>query len=251
MSESPTGSFSERTRVRRVASRGAYDRETIHAILDEALVCHVGIVSDGQPFVIPMLHARIDDRLYVHGSTGSRLMRQIGGGSPACITVTLLDGLVLARSAFHHSMNYRSVVILAGGEEVRDRERKWDLLHKLVERVIPGRWPDIRPPNENEFKATSLVGFPLDESSAKVRVGPPKDDEEDYALPTWAGVIPLSLNVGPPVPDPRLRVELSVPGYVTGYRRPWQDRKRICECRKANSAFAIRYSALFPSPFTP
>jgi nitroimidazol reductase NimA-like FMN-containing flavoprotein (pyridoxamine 5'-phosphate oxidase superfamily) len=168
-----------RSTVRRIPARGVYDRAVINAILDEALVCHVGFVDEGQPVVIPMLHARVDDRLYIHGSNASRAMGLLFGGVPSCVTVTMLDGLVLARSAFHHSLNYRSVVILAKGEPVRDRDEKNRILLRLVEHVVPGRWYDSRQPTERELNATAVVGFPLDESSAKIRSGPPKDDVED------------------------------------------------------------------------
>lgn len=201
-------------------ARAVYDRTAINAILDEGLICHVGFVQDGQPFVIPTIHARIGDRLYLHGSKGSRLLRHAADGNPVCITVTLVDGLVVARSAMHSSMNYRSVMILAAGEEVTEPAQKDKVFHAVVEHVIPGRTADVRMPNEQEAKATLLVGFPIDEASAKVRTGPPKDDEEDYALPIWAGVIPMSLTAGAPVPDPRLMQETSVPAYATRYRRP-------------------------------
>ena len=205
--------------MKRIAGRGVYDRAAVYEILDEALVCHVGIVTDDQPYVIPMLHARIDDELFIHGSPGSRLIQQAAAGSPACLTATLLDGLVLARSAFHHSLNYRSVVVLARGREIRDRDEKWTIMERLVERVIPGRWAHIRQPNEKEFNGTTLVAFPLDECSAKVRTGPPKDDDEDYELPIWAGVIPLALRPGLPQPDPRLPHDVPPPSHVANYRR--------------------------------
>ncbi len=215
----PPGNPTPRIKVRRIPSRGAYDAATIHAILDEALVCHVGFVDSGQPYVIPMLHARDGDRLYIHGSVASRAFRVLGQGAPACVTVTLLDGLVLARSVFHHSLNYRSVVILGSGYEVRDREEKLRVLESLVEQVVRGRWSDARQPTENELNATSVIGFPLDECSAKVRAGPPKDDDEDYALSVWAGVIPLSLTAGAARPDPALQPGIVFPDYLRDYRR--------------------------------
>ena len=208
-----------RTTVRRIPSRGVYDSASINAILDQALVCHVGFVDDGQPHVIPMLHARVGDRLYIHGSVASRAFHELARGVPACVTVTLLDGLVLARSAFHSSLNYRSVVIFGVGEEVRDREEKLRVLTSLVEHIVPGRWDDARQPTEQELNATAVVGFPLDECSAKVRTGPPKDDEDDYALSVWAGVIPLSLTAGVPLPDPALPPGIVLPDYVRDFRR--------------------------------
>ena len=192
-----------RTTVRRLAARAVYDREAIYAILDEAYICHVGFVVDGQPFVIPTIHARLGDTLYFHGSAASRMLRSLRDGIDACVTITLLDGLVLARSAFHHSMNYRSVVVLGKGREVTDREEKTRALDALVEHVVPGRAAVVRPPNEAEFKQTLVIALPLDEASAKVRTGPPIDDEADYALDVWAGVVPLSLVKGEPVRDTR------------------------------------------------
>lgn len=209
-----------RTTVRRVARLGVSERAAINAILDEALTSHVGIVDDGQPFVIPMLHVRVDDRLYVHGAVASRLMRAVGAGAPACIAVTLVDGLVLARSLLHHSLNYRSVVILACGEEVKDRDAKMNVLKHLTEHAIPGRWAEARHPSENELAATAIVGFSLEECSAKVRTGPPIDDEADYDLSVWAGELPLSLAVGRPVPDPKMAPGTPVPRYILDYARP-------------------------------
>jgi uncharacterized protein len=210
---------STRVRVRRLPNRAAYDRHTIDAILDEALVCHLGFVHKDQPFVIPTLHARLGDRLYVHGSSASRMLGALGGGAPACITVTLIDGLVLARSAFHHSVNYRSVVLLGTALPVTDPEEKIAALRAFTNHMVPGRWDDIRPPTPQELKATSVLYLPLDEASAKVRTGPPVDDEEDYAMDTWAGVLPLCLQPGAPLPDPRLRAGINPPEYVSGYRR--------------------------------
>lgn len=209
-----------RTRIRRLPARGVYDRAAINAILDEALVCHVGFVDEDQPFVIPMLHARIDDRLYIHGSVASRAFRRLAEGVPACVTVTLLDGLVLARSVFHHSLNYRSVIVLSAGEEVHDRVEKNHILMRLVEHVVAGRWEDARQPTEKELSATAVIGFSLNECSAKVRFGPPKDDEEDYALPVWAGVMPLSLAAGTAQPDQALTPGIVLPEYIRNYQRP-------------------------------
>jgi nitroimidazol reductase NimA-like FMN-containing flavoprotein (pyridoxamine 5'-phosphate oxidase superfamily) len=210
---------SSRVRVRRLPKRAAYDRSTINAILDEALVCHLGFVHNNQPFVIPTLHARIDDRLYVHGSAASRMLGALAGGVAACVTVTLLDGLVLARSAFHHSANYRSVVVLGTAVPVTDPEEKTAALRAFTNHMVPGRWDDIRPPTAQELKATSVLYLPLDEASAKVRTGPPVDDEEDYALDVWAGVVPLSLQASAPLPDPRLTPGICPPQYAAAYRR--------------------------------
>jgi nitroimidazol reductase NimA-like FMN-containing flavoprotein (pyridoxamine 5'-phosphate oxidase superfamily) len=190
--------------------RGVYERRTIDSILDEALVCHLGFVQDGQPFVIPTIHARIGDVVYVHGSSASRALRTLGAGFPACLTVTLLDALVLARSAFNHSMNYRSVVVLGTARPVGDPDEKLRALEQFTEQLIPGRWAEIRWPTPTELKATSVLSLVLDECSAKLRTGPPADDEEDYARDTWAGVVPLRLEALPPVPDPRLRAGIPV-----------------------------------------
>ena len=203
-----------RTTVRRLGKRGAYDRETIEAILDEALICHVGFVVDDQPMVIPTIHARVDDALYFHGSVASRMLRSLEQGVAACVTVTLLDGLVLARSAFHHSMNYRSVVVLGTATVVVDREEKLRVLDALVEHVMKGRSADARPPSEAELNATLVLRLPISEASAKIRTGPPIDDEEDYALPVWAGVLPLELTPLAPVADPRLTGGIPLPLYL-------------------------------------
>lgn len=204
----------DRTKVKRLPARGAYDRETIHTILDEAFICHVGFVVDGQPYVIPTGYARIDDSLYIHGSTASRMLRNLSEGVDVCITVTLVDGLVLARSAFHHSINYRSVVILGRAEPVEDADEKLKALEAFTEHVIPGRWPEIRWPSELELKATSVLRLPINEASAKMRMGDPKDDDEDYAMNVWAGVVPLSISIGEPVPDSRLSDGIPVPSHV-------------------------------------
>ena len=222
MSETATGPVppSERVRVRRLPQRGVYDRAVVHAILDEGLVCHVGFVVDGQPFVIPTIHARVGEHLYVHGSAASRMLRTVREGVPVAVTVTLVDGLVLARSAFHHSMNYRSVVALGTAVEVTDPAEKRAALDAIVEHVVPGRAAEVRAPNELELKATLVLRLPLEEVSAKVRTGPPLDDEEDYALPCWAGVIPLQLQPLAPVPDPRLGAGIEPGQSVRSYRRP-------------------------------
>jgi hypothetical protein len=193
-----------RSQVRRVRKRGTYDRETVYQILDEAKVCHVGFAIDGQPFVIPTAYGRVEDRLYIHGSPASRMLRTLKEGVDVCVTVTLLDGLVLARSAFHHSMNYRSVVILGRASVIDDRAAKLEALRAFTEHIVPGRWDTLRQPSPQELAATMVLSLPLVEVSAKVRTGPPVDDEADYDLPVWAGVIPLQVVEGEPIPDPHL-----------------------------------------------
>ena len=210
---------SERTRVARLPKRGAYDRETIYKILDEAFVCHVGFVVDGQPYVIPTNFGRAGDTLYLHGSAASRMLRALGEGVPVCVTVTLVDGLVLARSAFHHSVNYRSVVILGTAKPVGDPAEKMEALRLFTEHIMKGRWDEIRQPNEHELRATSVLALPLEEASAKVRAGGPVDEEEDYVLPVWAGVLPLPVAPGAPVPDARLNAGTPVPRNVAAYSR--------------------------------
>lgn len=206
-----------RTTLKRLPKRGSFDRETIYAVLDEALICHVGFAVNGSPVVIPTIHWREGDTLYFHGSAASRMLRSLKEGVEACVTVTLLDGLVLARSAFHHSMNYRSVVVFGTAREVTDREEKLRALDALVEHVMKGRSRDVRPPNEPELRQTMLLALPIEEASAKIRTGGPVDDEEDYALPVWAGVLPAALAFGAPVDDARNIGAL--PDYVTNYRR--------------------------------
>ena len=208
-----------RTTVRRHPERGRYDRATIDAILDEALVCHVGFVHDGQPFVIPTIHARAGDVLYLHGSKGSRMLRALAGGIDVCVTVTLLDGIVLARSVYNHSLNYRSAVVLGRALAVEEREEKLAALEAIVEHIAAGRSRDARAPSEEELKATAVLALPLDEASAKVRTGPPGDFEQDLDLPIWAGVIPLALVAGAPEADEGA-AGLPVPGYASAYRRP-------------------------------
>jgi len=209
----------ERTKLKRLPKRGHFDRETVYAILDEGFICHVGFAPQGQPFVIPTGYARVDDKLYIHGSQASRMLRTLSGGLDACVTVTIVDGLVLARSAFHHSINYRSVVIFGRATIVEDREEKIAALVALSEHIVRGRWADVREPNEEELIKTTVLELPLVEASAKVRTGPPIDDEEDYALPMWAGVVPLSLQAGTPINDPRLPEGIEVPGYARNYKR--------------------------------
>jgi nitroimidazol reductase NimA-like FMN-containing flavoprotein (pyridoxamine 5'-phosphate oxidase superfamily) len=190
--------------VRRAPKRGVYDRAAIDAILDEAPICHLGFVHDGQPFVLPTIHARVGDELLLHGSAASRAMRTLAAGAPVCVTVTLLDGLVLARSAFHHSMNYRSVVLLGSARRIEGDEAKTRALEAFTEKLLPGRWDEVRWPSRKELKGTNVLVLPIDECSAKVRTGPPVDDDEDYALDVWAGVVPLAVQAGPLTPDPRL-----------------------------------------------
>ena len=206
-----------RTRVVREPDRAVYDREAVNHLLDEGFLCHVGFVVDGQPFVIPTSYGRDGDVLYIHGSAASRMLRNLSQGIRVCITVTLLDGLVLARSIFNHSMNYRSVVILGTATLVDDPEEKLKALRVLSEHIIPHRWDDSRQPNEKELKATSALRVPIEEFSAKVRQGPSIDDEPDYSFPTWAGVIPLDTTVGTPIRDERCQLEL--PEYLRKYSR--------------------------------
>jgi len=209
----------ERTTLHRMPQRAAYDRATVEAILDEAFICHVGFVVDGQPYVIPTIHVRVGDAVYIHGSAASRMLHSIREGISVCVTVTILDGLVLARSAFHHSMNYRSVVILGTATEVIDREEKNEALKAIVEHVVPRRWNEVRWPNEQELKATIVFRLPLEEVSAKIRTGPPLDDEEDYSLSCWAGELPLRLVPQSPVADPKLNSAIVLPEYVQEYHR--------------------------------
>jgi nitroimidazol reductase NimA-like FMN-containing flavoprotein (pyridoxamine 5'-phosphate oxidase superfamily) len=208
-----------RTTLKRLPKRGSHDREVINQILDEGFICHVGFVVEGQPIVIPTGYARIEDKLIIHGSQASHMLRALEKGIDVCITVTLIDGLVLARSAFHHSMNYRSVVIFGNASVVEDRQEKIAALLALSEHIIRGRWKEVRDPNEAELQKTTVLSLPITEASAKIRTGPPLDDEEDYSLPVWAGVIPLRLTSGDPVADPRLPSGTDVPRYVTEYDR--------------------------------
>ncbi len=208
-----------RTRVVRESQLAVYDRAAVYRILDEGFICHIGFSVEGQPYVIPTSYGRSGDVLYVHGSAASRMLGTLSHGVPACVTVTLLDGLVLARSLFNHSMNYRSVVVLGTTSVVEDREEKLKALHALSEHIMAGRWAEARPPNERELKATVVLRIPIREFSAKVRTGPPIDDEEDYAFPVWAGVIPLTLVPGEPIADSRVAKHQVVPKYVPGYFR--------------------------------
>ena len=209
----------DRTKLKRLPKRGHFDRETVYGILDEGFICHVGFAVDGKPVVIPTGYARVDDKLYIHGSQASRMLRTLADGIDACVTVTLLDGLVLARSAFHHSMNYRSVVVFGRATLVDDPQEKMTALVALSEHIIRGRWNDVREPTDVEMKLTTVLGLPLEEASAKIRTGPPLDDEEDYSLPMWAGVLPLKLTAGEPTNDPRLPEGIPVPDYVRNYKR--------------------------------
>jgi uncharacterized protein len=208
-----------RTRLVREADRAVYDREAAYRILDEGFLCHVGFVAEGQPFVIPTSYGRKDDSLFIHGSAASRMLRTVKESVPVCITVTLLDGLVLARSIFNHSMNYRSVVVLGKATLIDDPAKKIEALRLLSEHIIPGRWADSRQPNERELKATSILRVPIEEFSAKVRKGPVVDDEEDYSFPTWAGVVPLNTVAGEPIDDSRLIPGFIAPSYVRPYSR--------------------------------
>ena len=209
----------ERTQVKRLPKRGKYERETVFAILDEGFVCHVGFSVGGQPYVIPTNYGRSGDALYLHGSAASRMLRTLSEGVPVSVTVTHVDGLVLARSAFHHSVNYRSVVILGTARLVTDPAEKMEALRVFTEHVMKGRWDDVRQPTEPELKATTVLALPLEEVSAKVRTGGPIDDEEDYALPVWAGVLPLETSVKEPVPDPQRKSDQPIPPYLKNYSR--------------------------------
>ena len=209
---------SERTRIVREPQRAVYDRAEIYKILDEGFVCHVGFTTDSQTYVIPTMYARVDDSLYFHGSAASRMLRNVSAGVPVCITVTLADGLVLARSVFNHSMNYRSVLALGRAQLVDSPAEKLGALHAFTEKILPGRWNEARQPNEKELKATSILKLPLTEISAKVRTGPVEDDADDYALPVWAGILPLRLIAEAPVREERCDPSLPIPSYVSNFR---------------------------------
>jgi uncharacterized protein len=208
-----------RTTLKRLPERGSFERAQINAILDEGFICHVGFVVDGQPFVIPTGYARVSEELFIHGSQASRMLRTVGKGIDVCVTVTLIDGLVLARSAFHHSMNYRSVVVLGRATVVEGRDEKIAALRALSDHIIPGRWGEVRGPNERELQLTTVLSIPLTEASAKIRTGPPSDDEEDYALPVWAGVIPLRIAADAAIPDSRLLSGVQISKSVLSYER--------------------------------
>jgi nitroimidazol reductase NimA-like FMN-containing flavoprotein (pyridoxamine 5'-phosphate oxidase superfamily) len=221
--------LTDRTTVRRLPQRGAYDSKTIHAILDAGFLAHVGFCVDGQPFVIPTLYGRArdgsePDRLYLHGSAASRMLRELSTGVPACVTVTHVDGIVLARSAFHHSMNYRSVVAFGTARKIDDIQGKAEALRVISDHVIAGRWEEVRNPTAKELKATSVLEFTIEDASAKTRSGPPIDEEEDYALAVWAGVVPLHLRATAAVPDPRLEKDVALPAYVRGFHANCDER---------------------------
>lgn len=209
----------QRTQIKRLPQRGEYDRQTIYEILDEGLICQVGFVANGQPFVIPTAYGRVDDRLYIHGSPASRMLRTLKEGVEVCVTVTLLDGLVLARSAFHHSMNYRSVVVFGRATLVDNANEKLEALKAFTEHVMRDRWAEVRPPNRQELAGTLVLALPLTEASAKMRSGAPVDDEADYELPVWAGELPLRSTTLEPVADPRLATDIALPAYVQNYYR--------------------------------
>ena len=206
--------LTKRTKLGRLPNRGSHEPETVHAILDAAFLAHVGFQMGVQPFVIPTLYGREADTLYLHGSAASRMLRGLDTGIPACVCVTIVDGLVLARSAFHHSMNYRSVVAFGTARQIEGAEQKTRALRIISEHVIAGRWSDVRGPSDKELKATAVLEFSIEEASAKIRTGPPLDDEEDYSLPVWAGVLPLRMEAKTPVPDPRLAASIKLPPYV-------------------------------------
>ncbi len=216
MSQSPTA----RTEVRRLAERGSYDGDLIASILDEALICHVGFVHDGAPVVIPTIHARVGDTLYLHGSPASRMLRSMRAGVEISVNVTIVDGLVIARAAFHNSLNYRSVVIFGSPRVVDDSDEKWAALEAITDHVVSGRWADSRPMNDKEFKGTLVVALPINEASAKTRSGGPNDDDVDYELPIWAGVVPLAITPAAPISDPLLEIDVDAPVYARDYRRP-------------------------------
>ncbi len=209
----------DRNRIKRLPKRGHYDRETIHRILDEALICHVAFVEERQPYVIPTNFARLEDRIVLHGAKASRLLKHIEAGHPICVEATIVDGLVLARSVFHHSVNYRSVVVFGKGRLIEDQQQKLAALQAVTEHLIPGRWEEARLPNRKELNATSVVSIDIDEASAKVRVGPPVDEQEDYALPVWAGILPLQELPLAPIHDELQSAEIPLPEYVSQYSR--------------------------------
>lgn len=208
-----------RTKIKRIPKRGNFERETINKILDEAFICHVGFTIDDKLFVIPTSYARSGDSILIHGSSASRMMRAMADKIEVCVTVTLIDGLVLARSAFHHSMNYRSIVIFGKAKIIQDEQEKFEALRLFTEHIIPNRWTEIRPPSELELKATTVLSLPITEASAKIRTGNPVDDEEDYDLNVWAGVLPLNLSVGKPADDGKIKDGVEVPSYIENYSR--------------------------------
>ncbi len=209
----------ERTRIKRLPKRANFEREMIYEILDEGFVCHVGFAVDDQPFVLPTAYARVDDKLLIHGSAASRMMRAMASEIDVCVSVTLVDGLVLARSAFHHSMNYRSVVVFGKAQVIRDEAEKTNALRAFTEHIISHRWSEIRPPNKKELKATLVLSLSLHEASAKIRAGAPVDDEEDYSINVWAGVIPLEFSAKKPIADTKLKSGIKIPPYISNYKR--------------------------------
>ncbi|MEQ9367209.1 MAG: pyridoxamine 5'-phosphate oxidase family protein [Leptospirales bacterium] len=214
-------SKTKRTTVVRAPRRAVYDRERVHAILDEAMICHVGFAGpDGRPFVLPTAYGRDGELLYLHGAAASRMMRSLAAGVPICVTVTLLDGLVLARSAFHHSVNYRSVVLFGQATLVEDIAEKERALRLFTDHIVPDRWDAVRGPTPQELKATTVLSMPIEEVSAKVRTGPPNDDDEDYALPIWAGILPCAVQYAAPIDDGRLAAGTEMPDHISLYRRP-------------------------------
>ena len=220
---SPELTATQRSQIRRLPQRGAYECDLIYEILDEGLVCHVGFTTNEQPFVIPTAYGRVKDTLYIHGSPASRMLQTLQGGVEVCVTVTLLDGLVLARSAFHHSMNYRSVVVFGTATLVKDPQQKLEALQAFTEHIISGRWNQVRPPTRQETQGTLVLSLSLSEASAKLRTGGPVDDEQDYQLPVWAGVIPLEYRAKAPIPDSCLPAEVSIPEHVSNYKRPHRE----------------------------
>lgn len=210
----------ERTTLKRLPKRGNFEREAVNKILDEGFVCHVGFIVEGRPVVIPTGYGRSGDKLYIHGSAASRMLKALSGGIDVCVTVTLLDGLVLARSAFHHSLNYRSVVVFGRARVVEDANEKWEALRAFTDHVMRGRWEETRQPSEKELRATTVLALPLVEASAKIRTGPPIDDEEDMMLPVWAGELPVGMTTGEAVADPQLQPGIELPEYIRAYNRP-------------------------------
>jgi len=209
----------KKTQVRRAPKRGQYDFEAIAQILDEGLVCQIGFVVEGRPVVIPTAYGRVGDKIYIHGASASRMLKSLITGIEVCFTLTLLDGLVLARSAYHHSMNYRSVVLFGKAENVTDKAEKMTALKAFTEHVMKGRWEDVRSPNPQELAATCVLALPITEASAKIRTGPPVDAEEDYKLPIWAGVLPLTMATGSVITDPKMTAEIDIPENVLDYHR--------------------------------
>lgn len=215
----PHFTIDDLNQIKRKPQRGSYERDVVYGIIDEALYCHVGFDQDGQAVVIPTIHARLDDALILHGAKASRMLKHIAAGGAVCVTITLLDGLVFARSVFNHSMNYRSVVIFGHGRLIEDADEKWRAVEALTGHIARGRWADARQPTPKEMDATAVVSIAIERASAKIRTGPPGDDEADYALPIWAGVIPTGLHLGEPIPDPRLTAGIALPDYLRHYRR--------------------------------